>query len=146
MNASGKPPSIVVMEDSDEDFETVRDAIRKAGITVETRRAINGEQCMELLRGLAEHPALILMDLNTSGEDGRDALISIKSDPAFKVIPLIVFTTSADPRDLSYCYQAGANAYHVKPVRYADHLQLLADLLGYWFLRVALPVSNGVIL
>ena len=43
---------------------------------------------------------------------------------------MVVFSTSADPRDLSFCYAAGANAYHVKPVRHPDHVQILLEISG----------------
>ena len=54
-------------------------------------------------------------------------------------LPVVVLTTSANPRDLAFCYHAGANAYHVKPIRYADHIQVLLDVFTYWLGTVALP-------
>ncbi|QJW92959.1 response regulator [Frigoriglobus tundricola] len=138
-------PPIIIVEDSDEDFDTVRDAVRKAGITVEVRRATTGGECLDLLRGsVAIRPAVVLMDLNTPGVDGREALESIKTDPALKSFPVVVFSTSANPRDVTFCYAAGANAYHVKPLRYPEHVQLVTDLIGYWLGRVVLPVQGVV--
>jgi CheY-like chemotaxis protein len=55
-----------------------------------------------------------------------------------KEIPLVVLTTSANPKDVAFCYQAGANAYHVKPVRHDQYLLLLRSLLHYWLARVTL--------
>jgi len=60
-----------------------------------------------------------------------------------KSIPVVVFSTSANPKDVGFCYAAGANAYHVKPVRYPDHLQLVIDLVSYWVGRVALNTAGG---
>ena len=135
---------IIVLEDSDEDFETVQTAVREAGLTAEIRRATTGEECLELLRGAdAIRPAVVLMDLNTHGTDGRETLRVIKVDPELKAYPVVVFSISTDPRDLSYCYAAGANAYHVKPLRYPDHLQILIDLLSYWLGRVSQHGPNG---
>jgi len=84
-------------------------------------------------------PALVLMDLNMPGLDGRDALAAIRAEPAFRGLPVVILSTSANPRDVAFCYFHGANAYHVKPVRYTDHLQLLAELLVYWLRIVILP-------
>ena len=67
----------------------------------------------------------------------------MKADPTLKAIPVVVFSTSSNPKDVGFCYAAGANAYHVKPVRYPDHLQLVTDLVGYWFGRIVLPVLGG---
>ena len=141
---------LLVVEDSDEDFDTLREAVQRAGLPHELRRATTGDGCLELLRGEADgsapiRPALVLMDLSTPGTDGRDALAAIKADPALRDVPVVVVTTSANPKDLAFCYQAGVNAYHVKPVRYGDHLQVLIDVLSYWLGRVALPDAEGMI-
>jgi len=141
-----KKPSamLVVVEDSDEDFETVDEAVKRSGVAVEVRRATTGGGGLMLLRELApDRPVLVLMDLNTPGTDGRESLAELKTDPALKAIPVVVFSTSSNPKDVGFCYAAGANAYHVKPVRYPDHLQLVIDLVNYWFGRVALPAAEG---
>ncbi len=145
MTISQGPP-ILVVEDSDEDFETVLDAARKAGFRNELRRAVTGEECLALLRGDggdAVRPAFVLMDLNTPGLDGRQALAVIKADTALKELPVVVLTTSANPKDLAFCYRAGAGAYHVKPIRYPDHLRVLDDIFGYWLGSVLLPEPGG---
>jgi hypothetical protein len=67
----------------------------------------------------------------------------IQAHGALLVLRPVVFSTSADPRDLAFCYTAGANAYHVKPVRYPDHLLLVIEILTYWLGRVALPDAGG---
>jgi len=144
MSIAAKLPPIIVVEDSDEDFDTVVQAVCKVGIQAEVRRATTGGGCLDLLRGAsAVHPAVVLLDLNTPGTDGREVLAAIKGDDVLKLIPVVVFSTSADLRDLTFCYSAGANAYHVKPVRYPDHLQLVIDIFTYWLGRVALLNSGG---
>ena len=134
---------ILVIEDSDEDFETVLDAAKYAGLTYEIRRATTGDEGLMLLRESAQStnttPALVLLDLNTPKDDGRHALREIKQDDQLRAIPLIVLSTSANPRDLAFCYASGANAYHVKPVDHAIHLQVLQQIFSYWLTRVVLP-------
>jgi CheY-like chemotaxis protein len=132
-------PPVFVLEDSDEDFDTVQEAWRAAGLTNAIHRAKTGDHFLALLRASPTRPALVLLDLNTPGLDGRETLREIKSDPSLHDLPVVVLTTSANPRDLVFCYGVGANAYHVKPVRYADHLAVLRTLLGYWLGSVALP-------
>ncbi len=137
---------VLVVEDSDEDFDTFRDAAQQAGLSHVVHRAMNGDGCLGLLRGdegPAIRPALVLMDLNTYGTDGRETLAAIKGDPLLCELPVVVVTTSSNPKDLAFCYRAGANAYHVKPVRYGDHLQVLLEVLTYWLERVVLPDGRG---
>jgi len=141
---SEQSPVLLVVEDSNEDFDTVAEAVVRSGVAVEVRRATTGEAALTLLRELTQqHPIIVLMDLNTPGIDGREALAVLKTDPVLKSIPVVVFSTSANPKDVAFCYAAGANAYHVKPVRYPDHLQLIIDIVGYWFGRVALNIAEG---
>lgn len=140
---------LLVVEDSDEDFDTLLEAARDAGVTRPLHRLASGGDCLALLRGdavasvapLQALPALIVMDLNSHGVDGREALVAIKAEPSLKEIPLVVLTTSANPKDLAFCYRAGANAYHVKPVRHDEYLLLLRSLLHYWLGSVTLHTA-----
>jgi CheY-like chemotaxis protein len=134
---------LLVVEDSDEDFETVQDAARRGGVTHPIVRATSGDECLLLLRGASRRrdalPALVLMDLNTPGDDGREAVREIRADASLAVLPLVVLSASANPRDLQFCYLNGANAYHVKPVEHAMHLQVLQHIFAYWLGSVVLP-------
>jgi len=131
---------ILVVEDCDEDFQTVQDAARRTALTHPIVRASSGAECLRLLRGVPRSPALlVLLDLNTPGDDGRECLREIRSDDTLMTLPLVVLSASAKPRDLQFCYANGANAYHVKPVEHALHLQILQTILSYWLGSVALP-------
>ena len=137
-------PPVLVLEDSDEDYDTVQEAAKKAGITHPLHRAVTGDQCLALLRGAnAFHPAIILLDLNTPGTDGRQVLVDIKRDQNLRHLPVVVHTTSANPRDIQHCYDMGANAYHVKPLRYTEHLAQLSELFKYWLASVLLADEIG---
>lgn len=67
------------------------------------------------------------------------SLAEIRADEVLHPLPIIVLSTSSNPRDVEHCYRGGANAYHVKPMRYDDHLQLLQGLVVYWLATVLLP-------
>ena len=139
---------ILVVEDSDEDFDTLLQAMSKSGISSKVYRALNGDDCLTQLRGVGEaigvHPAFILMDLNSPGTDGREALREIKSDPGLKMIPVVILTTSSNPRDLKSCYELGANAYHIKPIQYPDHISLLEEIFRYWMKHVLHPPKTSI--
>lgn len=145
MSIAPLPGYLLVVEDSDEDFETVLEAARASSLRHEIRRTTSGEECLRLLneneQELRANPSLILMDLNTPRDDGRDALRSIRQNETLRVMPVVVLSTSSNPRDLEFCYAMGANAYHTKPVSYPAHLQTLRDIFDYWLTRVTLPAS-----
>lgn len=140
---------LVIVEDSDEDFDTLAEVAREAGIVHTIHRSTSGGDCLALLRqqpsraglGWPDAPALIVMDLNSHGIDGREALQAIKSDERLQHIPVVVLTTSANPKDVAFCYRSGANAYHVKPVRHAEYRTLLRELLHYWLSVVTPPAA-----
>ncbi len=138
-------PTCLLVEDSDEDADTVAEAFRRCGIAGHLQRVTNGDECLALLRmsGATQPPALVLMDLSTPGMDGRDALRQIKEDGKLKSIPVVVTSASANPRDLEFCYRTGANAYHVKPVSHPHHLDAMTLLLQYWLGAVTLPADRG---
>jgi CheY-like chemotaxis protein len=139
---------VVVVEDLDGDFETVLTAARLAGIQHEIRRTLTGDDCLALLRGDAGQPrgqvALVLLDLNTPHGDGRNALEVIHLDAKLHAIPIVVLSTSANPRDVDFCYGNGANAYHVKPVSHGEHLSVLQTVLIYWLGTVVLPTEQSL--
>jgi two-component system, response regulator len=128
---------VLVVEDSDEDFETLCEVVQHLGLGCKLHRTINGDKALALLR--AEHegfrliqPRLILLDLNAPGSDGRETLAALKSDATLRPVSVVVLTTSANPADVAFCYAAGANSYHVKPVRHDSYLIQLAAVLQYW--------------
>ncbi len=133
---------ILVIEDCDEDFETVLDAAEHTSVENEIRRAISGDECLKLLQESSQNkntsPALVLLDLNMPKGDGRNALQQIKRDDLFCGLPVVVLSTSDNPLDLEFCYKNGANAYHVKPVNHGDHLRVLEQIFGYWLSSVIL--------
>ncbi len=134
---------IVAVEDSDEDFDTIQDAASRGRMLHPIVRARSGAECMRLLRSSPGSrdalTMLVLLDLNTPGDDGRDVLRLVRNDEALAALPVVVLSASASPRDLHFCYTHGANAYHVKPVDHALHLKVLQDIFAYWLCSVVLP-------
>ena len=138
--------AILVIEDNDGDFETVVEAVRRGGIGNPLRRATCGDSGLRMLQACvlsrSPLPALVLLDLNTPGDDSRDALRHIKQDPRLRLIPTVVLSTSANPRDVDFCYANHANAYHAKPVSYTAHLKILQDIFSYWLASALPPIEQ----
>ncbi len=140
-------PEFILVEDSDEDADTVQQAVMRCSTPVRLTRVLSGDACLALLQQQprAALPALVMMDLNLPGTDGRETLRLIKSNPSLAMIPVVIISTSANPRDLEHCYRAGANAYHLKPMRHTDHLESMVAVLSYWLDRVVAPPSRHVL-
>lgn len=139
--------TILIVEDSDDDFFATERAFKKSGLANPIRRCTNGDQALDYLyrRGefsdpeQAPTPCILLLDLNLPGTDGREVLRIIKLEPELHKIPVIVLTTSDAERDIERCYQAGANSYVKKPVDMQGFVLAIARLRDYWFEVAVLP-------
>jgi CheY-like chemotaxis protein len=139
--------TILIVEDSDDDYLATVRAFKKANLLNPVQRCTNGDQAIEYLfqRGefsgpdKAPRPNIILLDLNLPGTDGKDVLRMIKADPNLQKIPVIVLTTSSAEQDIEQCYDAGANSYVQKPVDLVGFIQSVARLTDYWFNVSILP-------
>lgn len=142
---------ILLIEDSDEDYLTLVRAWQQTGLTNPLYRCGNGDEALEYLHRTgryaqpnnAPRPALILLDLNLPGTDGREILAQIKRDEQLCSIPLVVMTTSSNPRDIRECYCCGANSYQVKAADYEGFKQQVEHLVAYWLKTVMLPQEVG---
>ena len=131
---------LLVIEDSPEDFEATRRSLVRGGLANPIVHLPDGDAALDyLFEARSATPALILLDLNLPGTDGRQVLSRVKGDPQLREVPVVVLTTSRDERDVAACYRAGANSYIQKPVDLAGFQRALKILREYWFDVVVLP-------
>ncbi|VEP17194.1 Response regulator rcp1 (fragment) [Hyella patelloides LEGE 07179] len=88
---------------------------------------------------LSPRPSLIVLDLNLPGTDGREVLAELKGDRDLQTIPVVIFSTSSNPKDVNACYRQGISGYIVKPMDINRLNQLVRTFLDYWFKAVELP-------
>jgi CheY-like chemotaxis protein len=140
-------PLLLVVEDSNEDFEALQRFVGHSTVAIAIHRCVSGEQALAFLyrtgsymrRESSPRPGLIVLDLNLPGTDGREVLRRIKQDDNLKMIPVVVFTTSDNPKDIEVCYQYGVNSYIVKPINFAQLKRYIQILVEYWFEVTKLP-------
>lgn len=138
---------VLIVEDSDEDYETITRAFKKSGMGNPVVRCGDGDEALDYLRHrgkfadgkAAPVPGMILLDLNLPGTDGYEVLEEIKRDQNMKMIPVIVLTSSSDQRDIERCYASGANSYMRKPVSFEGFVEAVQRLKEYWFEIAILP-------
>ena len=113
--------------------------------------ARDGEEALDYLlgRGTYRHrlggslPRLVLLELKLPRLDGAAVLRALRASPRTATIPVVVLTSSAEPRELAQCYQAGANSCVRKPVEFGELAETLRTLGRYW-LRLNRAASDGV--
>lgn len=141
---------VLIVEDSDEDYEAIMRAFKKTTFTQPVVRCKSGDEVLNLLHSYTEHkdennfPALMLLDLNLPGTDGRDVLTEIKNNERLKQLPVVILTSSANPTDVEYCFQAGANSYLQKPINLQKFLQTMQQFVDYWFDVSVLPCTAEI--
>jgi two-component system response regulator len=59
-------------------------------------------------------------------------LTQLRAEEKTRTVPVIVFTSSKEPRDVSLSYQAGANSYVIKPLEYKDFFEAVQRIINYW--------------
>ena len=152
MPSRGKPITILMADDDEEDCVLTKEAMSDARLANEMRFVHDGEELMDYLhrRGRygdggseAPRPGVILLDLNMPKKDGREALNEIKAHPDLKRIPVCVLTTSAAEEDIYRSYDLGANSFITKPVTFAGLVEVLQAWSRYWFEIVELPEEDG---
>ena len=126
-NATGK---ILVVDDEETMRRSLADILRLEGYEVEV--LASGEAAVESLKQAP--PDLMLLDLKMPKIDGIEVLRKIKSDKDLQMIPVVILTSSSESSDLETCYQLGANAYVVKPVRFADFVEAVKQIEIFWAL------------
>ena len=90
------------------------------------------------------NPAVLLLDLKMPKIDGLEVLRQVKSDPALKTIPVVMLTSSREEGDVLRSYELGVNAYVVKPVAFADFMDAVRQLGGFWALINEPPRAGSV--
>ena len=127
---------VLVVEDCDDDFDTVVIAAARANVPNVLVRAADAEAAQRLLKvDLAGSFAFMLLDHNLWGLDGLALLDQVRRDGSLAGLPVVVFTTSVNPRDRDVFFDAGASAFHVKSVQYTDCLHTLQSIFGQWLNR-----------
>jgi two-component system response regulator len=102
--------------------------------------ARDGEEALDFLlgRGAFRHrlgaplPRLVLLDLKLPKLDGIEVLRGVRGNSRTCMIPVVVLTSSTDPRQLAQCYQLGANSCVQKPVRHDEFWGAIQTLGRYW--------------
>lgn len=145
-----RPPlPVLLVEDSDEDYAALARALDGTPAIASLHRCTRVDEALEYLHrrgrfaepGKAPRPALVLLDLNLPGTDGRALLTQIRSDEGLRSIPVVIVTTSKHRRDVEWCYAHGANGYHVKGIDYPRFRDEVRLLVAYWLSVCVLPAT-----
>lgn len=130
-----------VVEDDQTDFEHIDRAIHEIQPAIKIRRFLHGAVLLAHLQSIppGEYPSLIMLDFYMPVLDGLKTLQRLKANENFQQIPVVMWSGSSLPEDISQAYHLGARAFHTKPVLFEDWQEQLQTTLRYWLKTVELP-------
>ncbi len=141
--------NILLVEDDPQDIELTITALSEYKLANEIVTTRDGVEALDYLycqgafaQRRKEHPAVILLDLKMPKLDGLQVLQRIKTDKELSLIPIVILTSSRESRDLKKCYELGANAYVVKPVRFTEFVEAIKQIGIFWALINEPPPGN----
>lgn len=134
---------MLVVEDDTDDQLLILDALREAGFPHDVYFAHDGAELFNYLEGKGEYadpqhapmPHLVVLDLHMPRLTGFEVLEKRRDHPVFRMIPVIVMSSSWSEEDISRCYALGVNSFVTKPVSF-DHLVRVMRTVGAYWLEV----------
>ena len=118
-------PLILLAEDNEANIVTFSSYLEAKGYRI--LLANDGQQAIDLAK--AEHPDLILMDIQMPVMDGLEAIKQIRLDPNLADIPIIALTALVMEGDHERCLAVGANEYLSKPIKLKQLATIIQQIL-----------------
>ncbi len=142
-----KGSTILVVEDNEEDEALALRGFRQHLPNAKVDVARNGQEAIDALLGKPDGsgnrihalPDLVLLDLKLPVVSGFDVLRVIREDAATRLVPVVVFTSSDELKEVHRSYELGANTFIQKPMDFDEYLRTIGELTHYWFDRATLP-------
>ncbi len=135
MRQNGPAVTIVIAEDDDGHARLITEQLEEAGVNNPILRLKDGRETLDFffrsgngLKAEADSGYLLLLDIRMPKVDGITVLRRLKEDAELRRLPVIMLTTTDDPRDVDACYGAGCNNYLTKPVAFARFAEVVKRL------------------
>lgn len=122
---------VLNVDDDQEDREFFCDALREIDPTITCLIAGSGMEALALLENRSPLPDYIFLDINMPMMDGKQCLKALKSTPHLQSIPVIMYSTSTDTREIKECYKLGAEDFLIKPHSYDKLVNDLTSIFAF---------------
>ncbi|PLW97852.1 MAG: hypothetical protein C0593_07415 [Marinilabiliales bacterium] len=137
-----KELTIILTEDDLGHATLIKRNLKRAGLLNDIIHFTDGQQVLDFLEAEKKKktllPALLLLDIKMPKVDGIEVLKTVKGDPSLKKMPVIMITTTDDPREIERCHELGCSNYIKKPIDYDKFVDAIRKL-GLFLLVVEMP-------
>jgi CheY-like chemotaxis protein len=140
---------ILIAEDDEGHAGLIRKNLARAGIANQLLHFKDGQEIMDFLfrkgdgqKRQSGTAYVLLLDIRMPKIDGVEVLEQVKADPELRKIPVIMITTTDDPREVEKCHALGCSNYIAKPIDYENFVNAIRQL-GLFLAVVEVPKVNG---
>lgn len=144
-----KEVKIIIAEDDEGHATLIHKNLKRAGVLNEIIKFKDGQETLDYLFRRNQKikrdknvPHLLLLDIRMPKVDGIEVLRQVKQDPEIRKMPVIMITTTDDPREVEKCHELGCSNYITKPIDYEKFIDAIRKL-GLFLLVVEVPSING---
>ena len=135
--------TILLVEDDEDQVILAMRALRKHGIVAEVDDVIvsgNGEDALDYMFGTGPYagrdtgstPEFVLLDVQLPKLNGLQVLERLRGDGRTHLVPVILFSSSNEHKDVVKGYELGANSYVTKPANFEEFSEAMQYLGWYW--------------
>ncbi|MFC1592023.1 response regulator [Thermodesulfobacteriota bacterium] len=140
---------ILIAEDDDGHAALMKKNLMRAGVTNPVIHFKDGQEALDFLFKKGDGRKresgcayLLLLDIRMPKIDGVEVLKKIKEDSELCKMPVIMITTTDDPKEVEKCHRFGCSHYITKPIDYEKFVDAIRQL-GLFLLVVEVPKING---
>ncbi len=142
--------TILIAEDDEGHAHLIRKNLSRSGIANNIIHFKDGQEAVDFLFCLGDGPHrkvgdayVLLLDIRMPKLDGTEVLELLKKDAELRKIPVVMITTTDDPREVERCHVLGCSNYITKPLEYEAFVNAIKQL-GLFLAVVQVPRINGV--
>jgi CheY-like chemotaxis protein len=126
------------VDDDVDDQELFIEAVNEVDKTIRCFSATSCEEALDLLTNMKiPLPDLIFLDLNMPRLNGKQCLIQLKKEATLKEIPVIIYSTSSEKRDIEETSTLGAAHFLTKPNKFDELCSSLTYVIAQdWAVKI----------
>jgi len=130
------PSNILIVENNYHETRLILESLKETGYKYSTHTVHYGRDALFLLNQEEKHPEtryidLILLDLGLNDIDGFEILKKVKSSPTLETIPVVILTSSNNPKDIDFAHKYGADKYIIKPCDFKECVKALKEVMAF---------------
>lgn len=147
---AAKDKVILLVEDNENDALMTMRSLKRSNVLNEVTWVKDGAEALDyLMKDCLEEgkplPQLVLLDIHMPKVDGIEVLRTVRGDSRINWLPIIIFTSSKEEKDLMDSYKLGVNSYICKPINFDEFAPVVSTLGCYWLIINQGPPASRMI-